>query len=112
MIDRWWRTRDSGRDVDQRRRGAQIVRRRNADHSQWSLVVLKPTREIFASRVLRIIVTLLVALMSLIYLFGKERGIHDNVQMDKRLKLQELARDLRLQATTDPLTGPFQSIEI
>jgi diguanylate cyclase (GGDEF)-like protein len=81
------------------------VRRRNANHSQWSLVILKPTHEIFASRVLGIIVTLLVALMSLIYLFGKERWIHDNVQMDKRLKLQELARDLRFQATTDPLTG-------
>ncbi len=82
-----------------------FVRRRNANHSQWSLVILKPTHEIFASRVLGIIVTLLVALMSLIYLFGKERWIHDNVQMDKRLKLQELARDLRFQATTDPLTG-------
>jgi diguanylate cyclase (GGDEF)-like protein len=81
------------------------VRRRNADHSQWSLVILKPTHEIFASRVLGIIVTLLVAVMSLIYLFGKERWIHDHVQMDKRLKLQELARDLRFQATTDPLTG-------
>jgi diguanylate cyclase (GGDEF)-like protein len=81
------------------------VRRRNANHSQWSLVILKPTQEIFASRVLGIIVTLLVALMSLIYLFGKERWIHDNVQMDKRLKLQELARDLRFQATTDALTG-------
>jgi diguanylate cyclase (GGDEF)-like protein len=81
------------------------VRRHNANHSRWSLVILKPTHEIFASRVLGIIVTLLVALMSLIYLFGKERGIHDNVQMDKRLKLQELARELRFQATTDPLTG-------
>jgi len=81
------------------------VRRRNANHSQWSLVILKPTHEIFASRVLGIIVTLLVALMTLIYLFGRERALHDNVQMDKRLKLQELARDLRFQATTDQLTG-------
>jgi diguanylate cyclase (GGDEF)-like protein len=81
------------------------VRRRYANHSQWSLVILKPTHEIFASRVLGIIVTLLVALMTLIYLFGKERWIHDNVQMDKRLELQELARDLRFQATTDSLTG-------
>jgi diguanylate cyclase (GGDEF)-like protein len=81
------------------------VRRRYANHSQWSLVILEPTREIFASRVLGIIVTLLVALTTLIYLFGNERWIHDNIQMDKRLKLQELARDLRFQATTDPLTG-------
>ena len=89
-------------DVDGERN---YVRRRNVGHSQWSLVILKSTHEIFASRVLGIIVTLLVALMSLIYLIGKERWIHDNVQMDKRLKLQELARDLRFQATTDPLTG-------
>lgn len=81
------------------------VRRRYANQSQWSLVILNPTYEIFASRVLGIIVTLLVALMTLIYLFGKERALHDNVQMDKRLKLQELARDLRFQATTDHLTG-------
>jgi len=81
------------------------VRRRNANHSQWSLVILKPTHEIFASRVLGIVVTLLVALMTLIYLFGRERALHDNVQMDKRLKLQELARNLRFQATTDHLTG-------
>src|ERR1700684_343735 len=43
--------------------------------------------------------------MTLIYLFGRERALHDNVQMEKRLKLQALARDLRFQATTDPLTG-------
>jgi diguanylate cyclase (GGDEF)-like protein len=96
IVDATWINFDGERDY---------VRRRNANHSQWSLVILKPTHEIFASRVLGIIVTLLVALMSLIYLFGKERWIHDNVQMDKRLKLQELARDLRFQATTDPLTG-------
>jgi diguanylate cyclase (GGDEF)-like protein len=87
------------------------VRRRYADHSQWSLVILKPTHEIFANRVLGIIVTLLVALMTLIYLFGRERWIHDNVQMDKRLQLQELARDLRFQATTDPLTGLFNRLK-
>jgi hypothetical protein len=33
------------------------VRRRYANHSQWSLVMLKPTHEIFASRVLGIIIT-------------------------------------------------------
>jgi diguanylate cyclase (GGDEF)-like protein len=87
------------------------VRRRNANHSQWSLVILKPTQEIFASRVLGIIVTLLVALMTLIYLFGRERAMHDNVQMEKRLKLQELARDLRFQATTDQLTGLYNRLK-
>jgi diguanylate cyclase (GGDEF)-like protein len=102
IVDATWINVDGERDY---------VRRRDADHSQWSLVILKPTHEIFASRVLGIIVTLLVALMSLIYLFGKERWIHDNVQMDKRLKLQELARDLRFQATTDSLTGLFNRLK-
>jgi diguanylate cyclase (GGDEF)-like protein len=81
------------------------VRRRDANHSQWSLVILNPIQEIYASRVLGIVITLLVAIMTLIYLFGKERWFHDNVQMENRLQLQELARDLRFQATTDPLTG-------
>ena len=96
IVDATWITVDGERDY---------VRRRNADHSQWSLVILKPTHRIFASRVQGIVVTLLVALMTLIYLFGKERWVHDNVQMDKRMKLQELARDLRFQATTNSLTG-------
>jgi len=87
------------------------VRRRYASHSQWSLVILKPSREIFASRVLGIIITLLVTIMTLIYLFGRERWVHDNVQMDRRLQLQELARDLRFQATTDPLTGVYNRLK-
>jgi diguanylate cyclase (GGDEF)-like protein len=81
------------------------VRRRFAEHSQWSLVILKPTREIFASRVLGIVITLLVTVMTLIYLLGRERWVHDTAQMDNRLRLQELARDLGFKATTDPLTG-------
>ena len=43
--------------------------------------------------------------MTLIYLLGRERGVHDNVQMENRLRLQDLARDLGYKATTDPLTG-------
>jgi diguanylate cyclase (GGDEF)-like protein len=82
-----------------------FVRRSFAGNSQWSLVMLKPIREIYASRVLGIVVTLLVALMTLIYLFGKERWFHDNVQMERRLQLQELAQSLSHQASTDPLTG-------
>jgi diguanylate cyclase (GGDEF)-like protein len=81
------------------------VLRRQANQTQWSLVILTPMREIYASRVLGIVVTLLVAIMALIYLFGRERWVHDSVQMEKRLQLQELARDLRFKATTDPLTG-------
>jgi diguanylate cyclase (GGDEF)-like protein len=81
------------------------VRRRNAHLSQWSLVILNPTREIFASRVLGIVITLLVTIMTLIYIFGRERWVHDKIQQDKRLQLQELALELGLRATTDPLTG-------
>jgi diguanylate cyclase (GGDEF)-like protein len=88
-----------------------FVRRRFVDHSRWSLVMLKPTREIYASRVLGIVITLLVAVMTLIYLFGKERWFHDNVQMENRLKLQDLARELRFKATTDPLTGLFNRLK-
>jgi diguanylate cyclase (GGDEF)-like protein len=80
------------------------VRRRFADHSQWSLVILKPTHEIFASRVLGIIITLMVTLMTLIYLFGRERWVHEKVQMDKRLQLGH-------QATTDPLTGLYNRLK-
>jgi diguanylate cyclase (GGDEF)-like protein len=81
------------------------LRRRFVDASQWSLVILNPSQEIFASRVLGIVITFLVAIMALIYFFGKERWMRDRVEMDRRLELQELARDLKFQATTDPLTG-------
>lgn len=81
------------------------VHRRYANHSQWSLVLTTPTSEVFASRVLGIIITLLVAVMTLIYLFGRERRVHDAVQTDKRADLEDLARDLERQANTDSLTG-------
>ncbi len=96
MKDATWTTIDGERDY---------VRRRYAQASQWSLVILNPTKEIFASRVLGIVITFLVTLMVLIYLFGRERSVRDRVEMEKRLELQELARDLKSQATTDPLTG-------
>jgi diguanylate cyclase (GGDEF)-like protein len=81
------------------------ARRRLARGGEWSLVMLKPTKQIFASRVVGIAITLLITIMALIYLSGRERAAHDQVQMDKRLQLQDLARNLRFQATTDPLTG-------
>jgi diguanylate cyclase (GGDEF)-like protein len=81
------------------------VRRRDVNHSQWSLVILKPTEEIFASRVLGIAITFLMTILILVYFQGRERALHDNVQMDRRLELQELASDLRFRAITDPLTG-------
>jgi diguanylate cyclase (GGDEF)-like protein len=51
-------------------------------------------------------------MMTLIYLVGKERRLHDGIQMDKRLRLQELARDLGQQAVTDPLTGLFNRLRV
>ena len=82
-----------------------FVRRTFVDHSDWSLVILKPPRQIFATRFLGIVITLLVTIMALIYLLGKARRIRDEVERDNRLHLQELADDLGAKATTDPLTG-------
>ncbi|MHB8886840.1 MAG: sensor domain-containing diguanylate cyclase [Methylovirgula sp.] len=96
IVDGAWTQVDGVRDY---------VRRHYAAHSQWSLILLKPMREIFASRVLGLIVTLLVTITTLIYLFARERWIHDNIQMDHRLALQEQAQELKFRATTDPLTG-------
>ena len=82
-----------------------FVRRSFVDHSDWSLVILKPPRQIFATRFLGIVITLLVTIMALIYLLGKARRIRDEVERDNRLHLQELAHDLGTKASTDPLTG-------
>lgn len=87
------------------------LRRHFADHSQWSLVIAMPNGMIFASRILGIFITLMVTVTALIYFVGREHGIRENVQMDKRLELQELARDLRFKATTDPLTGLYNRLK-
>ena len=73
--------------------------------SGWSLVILKPPRQIFATRFLGIVITLLVTMMALIYLLGQARRVHDDVQRDNRQKLRDLAQDLGEKATTDALTG-------
>jgi diguanylate cyclase (GGDEF)-like protein len=89
----------------------QYLQRHFADHSQWSLVIVIPKVMIFASRILGIFITLIVTIMTLIYFVGREHGIRQNVQIDRRLELQELARDLRFQATTDPLTGLYNRLK-
>jgi diguanylate cyclase (GGDEF)-like protein len=81
------------------------VSRRYAEHTPWSLVMVTPNEGLFANRVLGIIITLLVAVMTLIYLFGRDRSLRDSIHMERRLELQALARDLRFKATTDGLTG-------
>jgi diguanylate cyclase (GGDEF)-like protein len=87
------------------------VRRRFADHSRWSIVLLMPDSRVYASRFLGIIITLLVSIMMMIYLYGRERLIRDRVELENRLNLRDVARDLRLQATTDPLTGLFNRLK-
>ena len=83
------------------------VQRRAVDRYGWSLVTWKSPKGIFASRVLGIIITFQMAMMALVYLVGRERWIHDNVQLEKRLELEELARNLDFRAQTDPLTGLY-----
>lgn len=87
------------------------LRRPLGGDDDWSIMIATPTHEIFASRVLGIIVTLLVTLMTLIYFVGQERRLHDGIQMDKRARLQELARDLGQKAVTDRLTGLFNRLK-
>jgi diguanylate cyclase (GGDEF)-like protein len=103
IVDASWTNVDGERDY---------VRRRFVDHSDWSLVILKPTHELFATRFLGIIITLLVTIMALIYLLSKARRVHDEVQLDNLLQLQELARTLGVKATTDPLTGLHNRLKL
>jgi diguanylate cyclase (GGDEF)-like protein len=103
IVDATWANVDGERNY---------VRRRFVDHSDWSLVILKPTREIFATRLQGIVITLLVTIMALIYLLGRGRWVHDQVQLQSRLKLQELAQSLGVKATTDPLTGLHNRLKL
>jgi diguanylate cyclase (GGDEF)-like protein len=84
---------------------AVFVSRRSVSGSDWSLAAFVPVEGIFASRVLGIAITLLATIMVLIYIVARERAVHDTVQLDRRLELEELARLLDHKATTDPLTG-------
>ena len=83
------------------------VERRALPHGAWTLVTWKPLQGIFASRVLGIVITLQMTILALVYLVGRERWIHDHIQLERRLELEELARNLDFRATTDPLTGLF-----
>lgn len=83
------------------------LRRSYVAHSQWSLIIVMPSARIFASRILGIVCTLLVTIIVLIYFFGREHGVRDRIQVEQRMELQKLALDLRLQATTDRLTGLY-----
>jgi diguanylate cyclase (GGDEF)-like protein len=84
-----------------------LVRRIAAPHSRWSVLLAAPKSRIYANRISGIVITLLATMMALFYFFGREHGIRDRIQMDKRAELQELAQKLRFKATTDPLTGLY-----
>jgi diguanylate cyclase (GGDEF)-like protein len=103
LVDATWTNVDGERNY---------VRRRFADHSDWSVVILKPSREMFATRLLGIVITLLVTIMALIYLLGRGRWVHDQVQLESRLKLQDLAQSLGVKASTDPLTGLHNRLKL
>jgi diguanylate cyclase (GGDEF)-like protein len=98
MADATWISFDGGHG---------FLRRLYADHSDWSLVTVTLPHNMFASRVLGIVITLMMTVVALVYLVGGERLVRDNVQLNKRLELEELARKLDFRATTDPLTGLF-----
>jgi diguanylate cyclase (GGDEF)-like protein len=82
-----------------------FAQRKFIDGTEWSVVMMAEAPGVFASRVLGIAMTLMATGMVLVYLAGRERHIFDSFQKDQRLELEELARDLRFKATTDPLTG-------
>ena len=83
------------------------VQRRPLAHGDWSLVTWRVTRGIFASRVVGIVITLQMTVLALFYLVRRQRWMHDNMQLEKRFELEELARSLDKRAATDPLTGLF-----
>lgn len=89
-------------DLDGERR---YMRRAVIVHDNWSIVLAMPAAGLFASRFLGIIVTLLVTIMVLVYLYGQDRAIRDQIDLERRLKLQQLALDLQARTITDPLTG-------
>ncbi len=81
------------------------VRRRFIAGTDWSLIILKPTRQIFATRFVGIVITLLTAIVALMYLMGKERWMHEAAQRETQSKLQGLAHDMSMKAVTDPRRG-------
>lgn len=80
-------------------------------HGKWSFVGLKTPSAITASRLFGITITLLFAILIVIYFVRMERLVDDKIALAKRLELEEQARKLDLQATTDPLTGVFNRLK-
>ncbi len=87
-----------------------LIERRLAEQGGWSIVMALPPSGRYASRVLGIVITLLLTLVALTYFFGRERHMHDSIEMQRRLELQLLAQDLRSKAHTDSLTGLYNRL--
>jgi diguanylate cyclase (GGDEF)-like protein len=87
--------------------GGSYVVREAVPNSDWSMLIVNPSAGMFASRFLGIIITLQLALTALFHFVSKEHGVRDNLQMQRRQALQELANILEVKATTDALTGLF-----
>ena len=85
--------------------------RRYTGHGVWSFVALKTPKAITVHRLFGIIVTLLFAVLTVIYFVGMERLVRDKIALARRLELEKQARKLDLQATTDSLTGVFNRLK-
>jgi diguanylate cyclase (GGDEF)-like protein len=85
--------------------------RHDSGHDGWSFVVLKIPRTVVTSRLFGITLTLLFAVLTVIYFMRMERLRHDKIALEQRLELEERARKLDLQASTDPLTGVFNRLK-
>lgn len=85
--------------------------RRYTGQDAWSFVVLKTPRAVAASRLFGITITLLFAVLTVIYFMVMERLLHDKIALEQQLELEERARKLDFQATTDPLTGIFNRLK-
>jgi diguanylate cyclase (GGDEF)-like protein len=82
-----------------------LFRREDLGANGWSLVMAVPPAGQFASRILGIVITLLAALTSIMYLLARDRRVHDAIALQHRLQLQNVARDMENRANTDALTG-------
>lgn len=81
------------------------IERRVLGDTQWSIMIVKPVQEVLPSRTLGIAITLVITIGTLFYVLARGRSIADSIEMAKRLELQELATELNIRASSDPLTG-------
>jgi diguanylate cyclase (GGDEF)-like protein len=84
-----------------------FLRRRPLHDGSSSMVLAIPSTPAVATRFLGIIITLVMTVVAMVHLYGRERSIRDRIEMENRLKLQGDADDLRVRANTDVLTGLF-----